>query len=359
MKILDRYIVISVLKTAVVTILLFALILAAVELFSMMDQLMSNPVPFSELMTLIALSLPQYMLMAASIALLFAVTYFLSMLTANNELIALLNSGISSMRIKAPLFILAVVLTLLGAVFQEEVVISANARHDSLESELFGTVSTKDARNLVLEDPDGYLVYTRRFSEEANEIASPVLVRHQDGKLQLRVRSDRARFDEEKGVWVFLDAWVYHVDGEEVTASREKEWHASDFDIPPRLFRNQNTSIETMDRETAAEYLAQLASTDHAAWQENATDYYRRIFSPLAVFVLVFISLCMNYRFKKNILLFSVIQSLAIAVIYYVADMVFSIMGHQGAVSPAQAVFLPFAATVALSVLISLVESKL
>ena len=359
MRILDRYVVLSVLKTAIVTILIFALILAAVELFSKMDQIMDNKVPFLALCQFITLALPQYLLMVASIAFLFSVTYFLSMLTANNELIALLNSGISSFRIKQPLFFLALLLTILGAVFQEEIVISANAMHETMEADLFGTSSTKDARNLVLEDPDGYLVYTRRFSEENNEIFSPVLVKYSDGKLLLRVQADRARYDSELSCWVFQDAWVYEIKPEEVAASKESSWHSSDFDIPPRLFRNQNTSIETMDRETAEEYLEQLASTDHAAWQENATDYYRRIFSPLAVFVLIFISLCMNYRFKKNILLFSVIQSLTIAVVYYVADMVFSIMGHQGAVSPLGAVFLPFAATIALSVVISLLEKRI
>ena len=359
MRLLDRYVIMSVLKTAFVTLLIFALILAAVELFTKMDQIMDNPVPLSQLVTLIALSLPQYMLMVASIAFLFAVTYFLSMMTANNELIALLNSGISSMRIKLPLFFLAIVLTALGAVFQEKVVISSNALHESMEAELFGSSSTKDARNLVLEDQDGFLIYTRRYVEETGEIQLPVLISHSDGTLRGRVSADRAYYDEETGAWVFKDAWVYSIEDGNVSARREGVWWDEDFDIPPRLFRNQNTSIETMDKETASEYLDQLSYTDHASWQENATDYYRRIFSPLSVFVLIFISLCMNYRFKKNILLFSVIQSLSIAVVYYVADMVFSIMGHQGAVSPIGAVFLPFAATIALSVVISLLERKL
>ena len=42
MKILTRYVIFSILKIAFVTILMFALILAAVELFSRMDSIMNG-----------------------------------------------------------------------------------------------------------------------------------------------------------------------------------------------------------------------------------------------------------------------------------------------------------------------------
>ena len=359
MRILTRYIITSILKIAVVTILIFALILAAVELFSKMDQIMNSSLNLSSIILYVLLSIPQYMLMVASIAFLFAVTYFLSTLTANNELIALLNAGISSVRMKFPVFVLALILTVIGFFYQEDVVIRLNAWHDRLETELFGSSSTRDVRNIVLTDPDGFMIYTTRYSETSGEIAAPVLIKYSSDRILARVESNTAVFSEDTGAWVFNNARVYTIDGENVKSENLQSWSDPLFDIEPRLFRSQNTSIETMDKDTAREYLSRLASTDRASWQEDATDYYRRIYSPLAIFVLIFISLCMNYRFKKNVLLFSVIQSLSIAVVYYVADMVFSIMGHQGAVSPVSTVVMPLVLTVLLSLVISLVGKKL
>ena len=126
----------------------------------------------------------------------------------------------------------------------------------------------------------------------------------------------------------------------------------------PRLFRSQNTSVDTMDRATAEEYLAGLEDTNRNTWQERATEYYRRIYSPLAIFVLMFISASMNFSFRRNVLLFAIIQSLSIAVIYYVADMVFSIMGHQGAVAPIVAVIMPIVMTILLSLVISMIGRR-
>ena len=107
MKILTRYIISSILKVAIIAILMFALILAAVELFSRMDAIMNGSIPALSIIYYLLLSIPQYLLMVASISFLFAVTYFLSSLTANNELIPILNAGVSPARLKFPIIVLA------------------------------------------------------------------------------------------------------------------------------------------------------------------------------------------------------------------------------------------------------------
>ncbi len=359
MRILTRYIITSIMRTAFVTILIFALLLAAVELFSKMDSIMHSEVPLHLLVEYTVLSIPEYMLMAASISLLFAVTYFLSSLSANNELIPLLNAGISPLRLRLPVMVLAIILTFLGSLFQEHAVIAAAGRHDELETELFGSSSTRDTRNIVLSDEDGFLIYTRRFSEATGEIRDPVLVQTDGDRIIRRVQASRARFEEDPGYWVFTDATVYTIDDSSITAESCSTYSDPLFDLDPRLFRSQNTAIETMDRDTALDYLERLWESDRATWQEKATDYYRRVASPLAILTLMFIAVSMNYNFKKNVLLFSVIQSLSIAVIYYVADMVFSIMGHQGAASPLAAVLFPIVLTVLLSLVISLLGRKI
>ena len=359
MKILTRYTISSILRVAIVTLLIFAMILAAVELFSKMDQIMHSSVPVPSLLEYILLGLPEYTMMVASIAFLFSVTYFLSTLTANNEMIPILNAGVSPLRLRIPIIVLAVVLTILGSLFQEHTVIAAINRHDELETELFGASSTRDSRNIVLTDEDGYLIYTQRFSESTGEIYNPVLVKSGEGIIETRVEADRARYDEEKGWWIFENARVYSVKGRDVETEYVAEYEEPLFNPEPRLFRSQNTSIETMDRETAEDYLSRLWTSDRTTWQEKATDYYRRQGAPLAILVLIFISVTMNYNFKKNVLLFSVIQSLSIAVIYYVADMVFSIMGHQGAVTPLMTVIAPLVLTVLLSLVISLLGRKI
>lgn len=356
MKILDRYLIINILKIAFFTILIFALLLAAVELFSKMDQIMNGDIPFASLLSYIALSIPEYLLMVASLSLLFATTYFLSTLSANNERIALLNSGISKARLSLPIMVLAIILTLIGFTYQEFFLNKIIAKHDELEVELFGMSSTHDSRNIVLKDDNGYIVYTNRYNENNNTIYDPIVVHYSDDKLSLRIEAEYGLYDEE---WIFYDARVYSIDGFSVSSEFHDEYRLNDFKIEPNLFKSQNTSIETMDSKAARSYLSRLKTVDPTAWQEKATDYYSSLFQPLAIFVLMFVSSMMNYSFKKNVLLFSIIQSLSIAVVYYCADMVFSIASHQGAISPYWAVAFPLIVTVSVAYIISLLGRKL
>lgn len=357
MKILDRYLLFSILKIAFVTILIFALILAAVELFSKMDQIMNLDVPPMRIVEYVLLSLPEYLMMVASISLLFATTYFLSSLTANNEIIALLNGGISKFRLSIPIMILAVILTLFGFLYQELLLNRIIARHDEVEVELFGRSSTQDARNIVLRDEKGYIVFTNRFDEDRVTIFNPILVKVKDDKLSLRIEASYATYSD--GNWVFYNARVYEIDEEKPSSYFSDEYINEDFDMEPHLFRSENTKVETMDGSTARQYLKRLKVVDPNSYQEKSTDYLRSFFQPLAIFVLMFISVTMNYRFKKNVLLFCIIQSLSIAVVYYVADMVFSIASHQGVIMPWMSVFFPILITLLLAWILSLFTKRL
>lgn len=356
MKLIDKYTISSILKVAVVAIIIFALILAAVELFSKMDSIMNSDIEIPKLVEYLVLSIPEYLMMGSALAFLFATTYFLSSLTANNEKIAILNAGISKARLSTPVVILAIIITLLGFVYQEYALNRIIARHDELEVELFGVTGTKDTRNIVLKDDNGYLIYTNRYYESINEINAPVLVRVVDGKLISRVESDYAVYEEDR--WIFKNAMVYKID-DGVSAYYSKEYFDSEFNIEPHLFRSQNSSIETMAGKDARAFLSRMKVVDPESWQEKVTDYYRSFFQPLGIFVLMFISVCMSYHFKKNVLLFSIIQSLAIAIVYYVGDMVSSIAAHQGAISPYASVVLPLVATIALAGVISLLGKKI
>ena len=316
MKILDRYIIKSILKVGIVAILVFALILVAVELFGRMDSIMTGSIPFKSILQYAFLAVPQYLMMVSSLAFLFATTYFLSMLSANNERIALLNAGLGKIRLALPIIILALVISILAIGAKEKVINPLIAKHDTLGQELFGLSSSNDTRNIVLKDDNGYLVYTRKFISNDKMILDPVIVKTENGVIKSRIEGDEG------------------------------------FYIEPEFFQSENLNIETMNFKTAGSYLKKLKNTSPQAWQEKCTDWLRSVFSPLSIFVLMTVSATMSYSMKKNVLLFSIIQSLCIAVVYYVCDMVFSIAAHQGTIHPIFSVILPVVITIMINFII-------
>ena len=345
MKTLDRYIVSSIMKTAVIATLVFSLILAGVELFQKMDSILTGEIPVMKIIEYAALCIPQYFILVFSISLLFGCTYFQSTLSANNERIALLNAGVSKWRIFRPIFLLALILTVFGFFLSESVLRELEVKKTTVSEELFGSSSTQDSRNIVLKDGSGYVVYTRRFIESESRIMDPIIVKETGGTLITRISADEGTYSD--GKWTLSNAVVYSKNDEgEFGVERKQSLTLDDFEIEPEYFRATNISVDTMDIKTAFTYLRKLRFTQAEVWQEKCTDYLRRLFQPLSILLLLSLSALFDYNLKKNVLLFSIIESLCVAVVYYVSDMVFSIASHQGTFSPEWAVILPLISTI-------------
>ncbi len=352
MKTLNCYIISSILKTAFIAVLVFSLILAGVELFQRMDSIITGGVAFIDVLGYALLCIPQYFLMVFSISLLFASTYFQSTLSANNERIALLNAGISKWKLFFPIFILALVMTLFGFIINESALKALESARIRKAEELFGAESTQDSRNIVLKAENGYVIYTQRYVDYDSRIVSPIVVKEVDGTLYMRIIASNGYYSS--GFWTLENATLYErgSDGKFNVEHYEKLL-LEDLTIEPDYFKAENINVETMSLNRAFEYLRRLKTTQKEAWQEKATDYLRLFFAPLSILLLLSISASFDYNIKKNVLLFAVVESLCVAVVYYVSDMVFSIFAHQGAFPPIFAVILPVVSTLAIAVLIN------
>ena len=359
MKILDRYILFSVLKTAIATLLICTCLVVAVELFSQMNQIVSNSVSISSLIKLSILGVPKYLMMVASLSFLFAVTFFLSQLQANNEMIIFYNSGISYFRIITPILILAIIVTLLFTLFSESVSIEATIEHDKLSDELFGASSTQDNRNITLTDSEGnYMIHASRYNSDNERIFNVTTVETEIGRIKRRVYADYADYSD--GYWTFYKAKVQDIDSlQRVVNSYEADvFPYEKITLEPRLFRNLSGSLSTMPHADAITYLRRMKVLDNDSYNSSLTEYLERIFSALPILILMLISCSMNYKFKKNVFLFSVIQSLCTAVVYYVVQMVASIMAEQGVIHPALSILLPVFTVALLALIIRVIGSK-
>jgi len=355
----DRYIIKSILKTALSALFICTLMVVAVELFSQMNQIVSNSVGFDKLLELSILGVPKYLMMVVSICFLFAVTFFLSQLQANNEMITFYNSGFSYRRVIRPILLLAVVVSLFFFYFSETVSIQATLKHDALSEELFGRSSTVDNSNITLSDYEGrYIVHASRFREEEERIDDVVVLETEEGRILKRSEAAYALFDKETGYWTLYEAVRYTREGRVLTSERFSNLEYPLFTLEPRLFRNLSDDISTMDRKDANEYLHRMKVLDPDIYMVSATEYLQRLFSPFSILILMVISCSMNYKFKKNVFLFSVIQSLCTAVVYYVAIMVMTIMAEQGLIPPLASVLYPIALVAFLAFLIRLIGLK-
>ena len=163
MKILDRYIAFSILRTSLAALVICTLLIIAVNMFSSMNNYVTNSVDLMTILYLAVLGTPEYLMMASSVSFLFGTTFFLSQLESNNEMIMLLNAGISYRRVCGTVMIMTLIVTLLFSLFSETVLIDASVEHDRLSRELFGQSSTQDSRDISLSDLEGRYIINASY----------------------------------------------------------------------------------------------------------------------------------------------------------------------------------------------------
>ena len=354
MRLLTRHIISSITKVGLITLLLCTLMLVSVNLFMNLDSYVNSELGFFTIFKLTLLYTPEALIFALAPSLLFASTYHLSQMQANNELISIYNAGISYRKIIIPILFLGLVFSLLQFAFTEMVAIPASRDSKVMQDELFGLRSTFDNRNITLSDPEQrFVVHASHYNDNTKTIRDLTLIlQDETGQLKSRIDATSASWDEGLGIWTFFDVVTHDLDpvNQSVASKRDTSVVIENFDLEPSYFRNISSDIKTMELFAAVKYLERIHLLNPKLWYETATDFANRVLGSLTPLILIFIACTINYRYKKNVLLFSIITSLFIAVIYYVVQMVTLIMAKQGVIGPVWGMVIPMIVIVSIAI---------
>ncbi|PKL14402.1 MAG: YjgP/YjgQ family permease [Spirochaetae bacterium HGW-Spirochaetae-8] len=357
---IDRYIISSIVKTTVVTVLLILFVLILFDVFSNVERYMSSDVSYLNIALLALYFAPQAVVLGLGPSLLFSTTYFLSSLHANNELIVLFNAGFSFKRIVIPCIFLGILLSGFLFIFNEQIAIPYAREKMLLTNEVFNIRTSYDNRNITLRSADGgYVLHAGRYYEKDDRITSVVVVM-MDSKGRLSARIDATSGTYNGSYWVLQNATRYllDIDGNVMDASKEKEYHNERLSLEPGLFRNLSADIKTMELNSAFQYLSRLKAIDSNQYAVFASDFYNRLLGSLTPLILIVISCSTIFNWKKNVLIFSIIASLCIAIIFYVLQMLSLILAKQSVIPPAMGTAIPMLVLLSFSFVAILYKRK-
>ncbi|MDD3902523.1 MAG: LptF/LptG family permease [Sphaerochaeta sp.] len=353
MKLIDRYSIDSITKVTFVTLLLCTLMLVSVDLFTHLDSYVNSNVPFFTIFTLSLLYMPEAMVFALGPSVLFSTAFHLSQLQANNELICFFNAGISYRRLLVPILMLGLFFSCLQFGVNEYLAIPFSRQRSVQQNELFGLRSTFDNRNITLSDLEGgFVVHASHYNDSTKKLTDVILVlQNEEGGLSTRIDATSAIWNEKNATWELSNAIIHELVGDTVESRRENLYISDQFTLEPSFFRNLSSDIKTMELDSAFRYLKRIKVLDPSMWHVYASDFANRILGSLTPLVLLFIACTINYTFKKNVLLFSIIMSISIAVIFYVVQMVTLIMAKQGVIGPIWGMVIPMIVIVSIAIL--------
>ncbi|MDR1127352.1 MAG: LptF/LptG family permease [Treponema sp.] len=323
--ILDRYLVRQFLPIFIIASFMFVMIIVLLDLFTNLWRYLNNQVSIKEILAVSYYYIPKSFSYALPVSLLFASAYTLGDLYGRNELTAIFSSGIPFLRFSLPLVIIGLGASFFAFNFDDKVVIPTLKTKNDMARRLLHQSTTENNSDIVIKAKGGDLIYLVDYYDYKQFVLNGLTIveQNEDGTFASLARAPKAKWNGE--YWELTDAVVYKWDREFLRASALEDSTAYDED--PETFRRNAVKPEELPSREIGFLVNDLKNAGLPFISAQADYYHRYSFSAVS-FIVMILSISMGGRFRKNILLMTLLSSLMSAVVFYVMDMVTMMMAR-------------------------------
>jgi lipopolysaccharide export system permease protein len=208
MRLHDAYVLRLFVRVMIFSVVGFAVVFLLADLFEKMDDYIDNQAKLGSVVQLYAYMLPDIVRLTLPVDLLLATIFTLGVLGRNNEIVALLSSGVSMLRIALPILVCALLAVGLSVLLSESIVPETNARMlriKRVEIEKRAPLDAPVRHDFTYRGEGGYLWYVRLFNVEARRMTDIVVHQYRAGRMVARLDARSAEWRD--GWWEFQDGY--------------------------------------------------------------------------------------------------------------------------------------------------------
>lgn len=342
MSIIQWYTTRTVAGIYLIALLLFIVALQLVEVVTNLVQYIQLAVPIATVLQLQLLFLPSSVHFALPISMLFATSFSMGNFHSTRELLAVFGAGIGLMRFCIPIFIFAGIISLFSFWLENNIVVGARARYNSLRESILLINPTADDQFVAIFGGDGNDIYYAEYYDRAGQTLSQPTFIERDfrGFITRRISAVRAVWDGEYWVLENAHSYVWDEQSGEVAHIVHGNVRVTNLDVAPQAFGDAELEIEEMDISQAREHIISRRKAG-LPFREELTTYYKRFAFSCTTLVVALISCGIGAFLRRNTLLLSMLISLGLTVVYYVLGLLIDLLAFNGYLAPAFAAWLP------------------
>ncbi|MDU4961161.1 MAG: LptF/LptG family permease [Sporomusaceae bacterium] len=343
MRILDKYIIKELLGPFIFGVAAFSSIfIGSGTLYRIAQYITQYGAGMDIVVKLFVYSLPEVIVLTFPMAMLLASLMSFGRLSSSSEIIAMKSGGISFYRLTAPVFIIALLVSLFSVVFSETVVPQSKAAYNELvRTEIQNNTKPRSQEHIVIKDVSKgnleRLTYARRFEDST---MYGITIQEFEGDRLVRVEN------AEKAIWQG-DQWIMQSGVIYDLSTDGKVQRSLQFDRqimpvaknPVDISRAQKKSEEMTIRELK-DYIRTL-QREFVSAGKYETELHQRFTIPMASFVFAMIGAPLGLQPHRSSSSIGLGLSIIIIFIYYIVMTVFTALGQGGALPPMLAAWLP------------------
>lgn len=338
---LRLYLVRSFIPSFAASASIFCLLLELIDLFPNLWRYLSLDAPMAAVLKVMLYYLPTALSNALPISVLFAAAFSLGRLYADNELTVVFGSGVSLYQFLAPLVLIGALLSLASFFFDDSIVLPTIREKNRLSREILRQGLSYSNPDVAVIAADGKVVYRAEYYDDAGQSLTGVTVLERDekGSPVARTEAATARWDGSRWIFGRVRRFERAADGSWKDESFGT-WTKEGLDEGPDAFKRQSRDLRELSASELGGYVEFLrrAGLPFAPALAERHKRYAFAFTPLVV---VLIAGALGGRFRKNILLMSLLMSLLVATGYYVSQMITMLLAKTGMIEPWAGAWVP------------------
>ncbi len=342
LKRLDRYIIVKFLGTYFFAIALIISIAVVFDINENIDDFIKNKAPLRAIAFDYYLNfIPYYTNLFSPLFVFIAVIFFTSKLAENSEIIAMFSTGMSFRRLMVPYMISAGIIALVTYVLSTEVIPTGSVTRLEFERVYKNKKSTNYARNIQLEVDSGVIAYMERYENYNKTGYRFSLDKFEDHKLVSHLTARRITYDTTKvHKWIIKDYILREMRGmrETITSGDRLD---SIINMEPQDFLITRGQQETMTSPQLREYIDKQKQRGFANIKVFEVEYYRRIATSFAAFILTVIGLSLSSQKRKGGMGLHLGIGIALSFSYILFQTISSTFAINGNMHPNLAVWIP------------------
>jgi lipopolysaccharide export system permease protein len=333
-RIHDRYLLVRFLKIFAYSVVAFLLIYITVNIFEEIDNFIDHDATVHNIARYYFYALPFVMTYVIPVSLLLGTVFSMGIMARRNELTALLTSGVSLKRIAAPIFAVAILVSIGSVFFNDAVVPRANRKkNDVMRHDIEGRVRANpdvksDFRYLGM----GGFIYLAQTYNHANQTLYDVVVQQFDeNTLVRRIDAKRARWIRDH--WMFLNGYERSFEDREEHVEKFDSLIVQQMTETPDDFAEEEIDEEDMNYRELTHYIDRVKRSGGTV-EKYLVDLHFKLSFPFAgsIFVLIGVALASGKRKPSIATGFGL--TLVVSFLYYALLRVGQTLGHNGVLPP-------------------------
>jgi lipopolysaccharide export system permease protein len=346
MRILDRYILKSIIYIFFSCIFVFLFLYTVIDLLSNLDEILKHQATLALLVRYYISYLPIMFVQVSPFACLLSTVYTFGKLNHNNEIIAMRSSGLSIFAIARNALIFGFLIS--SAVFwiNDRFVPLALAENQKIKIQIEeGSVKGKPKKNEVIINLTLYglrnrLFFINKFSP-ANKTMEGITILEQDENQNLTKKIIATKGIYQDGLWKFFQSITYKFDqnGQVIDEPGFLEEEIMSITETPENLASLRQKPEQMNIHQMQDYIWILSKSGATTVIRNLkVDLYQRFSSPFTSIIIILLGIPFSLLMRKRATgMSSIGVSIIVGFLYYLLDAICLAIGKSGLIIPSLA----------------------